>query len=234
MPQSTGRLWSPRVLRQTPIDPFQQISQLRRRDRHRPIRALARHGRWPDKPPAFEPLCEQAHALTIVPQHFYQRAAPAAEHEQMASVWIALERLLHQQRQPVEALAHVVASHTRAPAGSEIIAGPRRPRASRSSWSAWPGRLLRRSASAIHSRTPPRSGHEPASQSARALPQSALLQNSTPAATVEAAAVAIHTVGSRGSRPPAPPSKRWRSALAKQQPAAPSPQRSSAADVLPT
>ena len=29
------------------------------------------------------------------------------------------------------------------------------------------------------------------------------------AATVEAAAVAIHTVGLRGSRPPAPPGKRW-------------------------
>ena len=63
---------------------------------------------------------------------------------------------------------------------------------------------------------------------------SALLQSSTPAATVEAAAVAIHTVGLRGSRPPAPPRKRWRWALAKQPPAAPSPQRSSAADVLPT
>src|SRR4029077_15653984 len=33
--------------------------------------------------------------------------APAAEHEQLAIVRIALERLLHHQRQPVKALAHV-------------------------------------------------------------------------------------------------------------------------------
>jgi radical SAM protein with 4Fe4S-binding SPASM domain len=31
------------VLRQAPIDAFQQISKLRRRDRHRPIRIFARH-----------------------------------------------------------------------------------------------------------------------------------------------------------------------------------------------
>src|ERR671931_288231 len=107
MPQSARRLWSPRVLRQSPVDAFQQISQLRWRDRYRSLRALARNGRGPDKTPAFQPLGEQAHALAVVPQHLYQRAAPAAEHEQMASVWIALERFLHQQRQPVETLAHV-------------------------------------------------------------------------------------------------------------------------------
>src|SRR5215472_723576 len=107
MPQSACRLRPPGVLRQPPIDAFQQISQLRRRDGHRAILAFARNGRWPDKTPAFEPFCEQAHAKTVVPQHFDQRAAPAAEHEQMASVRIALERLLHQQRQAVEALAHV-------------------------------------------------------------------------------------------------------------------------------
>src|SRR6516225_3404585 len=52
-----------------------------RRDRHGAIGALARSGRWPDKTTAFEPLREQAHALAVVPQHFDQRAAPAAEHE---------------------------------------------------------------------------------------------------------------------------------------------------------
>jgi hypothetical protein len=36
-----------------------------------------------------------------------QRAAAATEHEQMAVVGIAPQRLLHQQRQPVEDLAHV-------------------------------------------------------------------------------------------------------------------------------
>src|SRR5229473_318934 len=107
MPHLPGGLRSPRALRQSPIDPFQQICQLRRRDRHRPIRAVVRNGRWPDKTAAFQPLREQAQALAVVPQHLDQGAAPAAEHEQMAIVGIAPERLLYQQRQSIEALAHV-------------------------------------------------------------------------------------------------------------------------------
>src|SRR5207247_1763083 len=97
------------------------------------------------KTAAFEPFGEQVHALAVVPQHFDQRAAAATEHEQMASVRITLERLLHEQPSPSKPLrisVWPVASQTRAPAGSEIIAGAR-PRASRSSWSAWLDRLLR-------------------------------------------------------------------------------------------
>src|SRR6266702_1390384 len=98
---------TPRVLRQTPVNAFQQISQLRRRDRHRAIRAVAGNRRWPDKTAAFQPLRVKAHALTVVPQNLDQAAAPAAEYEQMPVVRISLERLLHQQRQPIEPLAHV-------------------------------------------------------------------------------------------------------------------------------
>src|SRR5262249_50487180 len=72
------------------------------RDRHHSV-----PGKWPDEQASLQPLREQAHALAIVPQHLDQAAAPAAEHEQMAAVGIALERLLHQHRQPIEALAHV-------------------------------------------------------------------------------------------------------------------------------
>jgi len=54
---------------------------------------------------AFQPLRVKAHALAVVPQHLDQSTAPAAEHEQMAIVRIALERLLYQQSQAVEALA---------------------------------------------------------------------------------------------------------------------------------
>jgi hypothetical protein len=42
-----------------------------------------------------------------MPQHLDQPAAPAAEDEQVPAMRIALEGLLNQQRQPVEALAHV-------------------------------------------------------------------------------------------------------------------------------
>jgi len=40
-----------------------------------------RNNRWPDKTPAFKPPREQTHALTVMPEHFDQRATPAAEHE---------------------------------------------------------------------------------------------------------------------------------------------------------
>jgi hypothetical protein len=44
-------------------------SQLRRRHRYCPIRL-----RWPDEATAFQPLGEQAHALSIVPKHLDQGA----------------------------------------------------------------------------------------------------------------------------------------------------------------
>src|SRR5437660_5595731 len=107
MPQSARGLRTPCLLRQPPVDAFQQISQLRRRDRHRAIRAIARSSRRPDEATALQPLGEQAHALAVVPKHLDQAAAPPAEHKQLAIMSIALERLLHQQCQAVEALAHV-------------------------------------------------------------------------------------------------------------------------------
>src|ERR1700704_6477603 len=102
MPQSAGCLRTPRALRHPPIDPFEQIAELRRSDRHRFI-----PGKWPDEAAALQPLGVKAHPLAVVPQHLDQSAAPAAEHEQMATVRIALELLLNQERKPVKTLAHV-------------------------------------------------------------------------------------------------------------------------------
>src|ERR1700745_4102426 len=102
MPQSARRFWPPSVLRQPPVDAFEQIGELRRRHRYCPIRL-----RWPDEAAALQALGEQAHTLSIMPKHLDQRAAPAAEHKQVAIMRVALERLLYQQRQAVEALAHV-------------------------------------------------------------------------------------------------------------------------------
>src|SRR5580704_1656869 len=104
---SARGLRPPGVLRQTPVDPFEQIAELRRRDRHRPVRGFARNGRWPDEASALQPLGEKAHPLAVVPQDLEQATAPPAEHEQMAVVGIALEGLLHQHRQAIEAFAHV-------------------------------------------------------------------------------------------------------------------------------
>ena len=100
-------LWTPRVLRQPPTDTFQQISQLRRGDRHRSFHTVARSGRRPNETPALQPLRKQTRALAVMPQYLDQGATPTTEDEQMAIVRIALERLLHQQRQAIEALAHV-------------------------------------------------------------------------------------------------------------------------------
>src|SRR3954469_17632482 len=45
-----------------------------------------------------------------MPENLQKNAAPAPEDKKMARVRIALERLLHQERQPVHALAHVGAA----------------------------------------------------------------------------------------------------------------------------
>src|SRR6266567_5625760 len=95
-PHSARHLRPPRVLRHPPVDPFEQITKLRRRDRHQT-------GRWrlPDEATPLQSLRKQAHPLPVVPQHLDQGTAPATEDEQVSAVRIALELLLDQQRQAV-------------------------------------------------------------------------------------------------------------------------------------
>src|SRR6185312_16014840 len=102
MPQSPRGLWSPRLLRHPPVDAFEQVAQLGRRDRHN---AFGR-GR-PNEAATLQALGEQAHPLAVMPEHFDQPAAAAAEYEQMPTVRVTLERLLHQQSQAIKALAHI-------------------------------------------------------------------------------------------------------------------------------
>src|SRR5262245_39368379 len=102
MLRSAGSLRSPCVLRHPPIDAFQQIAELGRRDRHHPVRR-----RRPEETAPFQPLREQTHPLPVMPEYLDQSAAPATEHEQMPAVRIAPERLLHQERQAIKALAHI-------------------------------------------------------------------------------------------------------------------------------
>src|SRR5882724_111370 len=61
----------------------------------------------PQNATALQALGQQAHPLSVVPEHLDQAAALAAEHEQVATVRIALQHLLHHHRQPIEAAAHV-------------------------------------------------------------------------------------------------------------------------------
>ena len=92
--RSSGNLRPPGLLRGSPIDPFEHIAQLRRRYRHRPS-----NRRRPDEPSALQPLGEQAGAVAIMPDDLQKIASASAKDEQMADVWILLQRLLNEESQ---------------------------------------------------------------------------------------------------------------------------------------
>src|SRR5579862_6782659 len=102
MPQSAGGLWPPCLLRHPPVDTFEQVSQLRRSDRHS---AFCR--RRPNETATLQAFGKQTHPLAVMPEHLDQPAATAAEYEQMPTVRVTFERLLHQQGQAIKALAHI-------------------------------------------------------------------------------------------------------------------------------
>ena len=93
---------SPRLLWVSPINAGQQVTELRRRDRHHAIRR-----RRPQKATAFQTLREQARALAIVPDHLQQVAAAAPKAKQMSAQRVAVQHLLHLERQARKALPHV-------------------------------------------------------------------------------------------------------------------------------
>src|SRR5215207_4397586 len=100
------RLSEPRrtlgFLRVAPIDSGQQVTHLRRRDRH----CIARN-RWPDEPSSLESFGEQACSLAIVPDHLHKIASATAEHEQMTAERVLAQHLLHLECQRRKAPAHV-------------------------------------------------------------------------------------------------------------------------------
>ena len=73
---STGRLRPPRPLRIPPVDPFQQIAELRWRDDHRSV-----GGRWPDEPTALQALVSQSEVQPLPPQ--------------MSNLWVSRIRFTH-------------------------------------------------------------------------------------------------------------------------------------------
>ena len=75
---------SPRVLRVPPVDPFEHVAELRRRDRDDPV-----DHRGPDETAAFEPLGVQRHADPVMPEYLDQIAFAAAEYPEIADVRIA-------------------------------------------------------------------------------------------------------------------------------------------------
>src|SRR5262245_6914693 len=102
MPRSAGGLRAPAVLGCPPVNPLEQITELGGGDRHRFAGA-----RRPDEPPALQTLGEQALPLAIMPKAFDEIAATPAKDKQMSAIRVALEGLLHQERQALIALPHI-------------------------------------------------------------------------------------------------------------------------------
>jgi len=77
----TGCLWPEGVLRRAPVNPFQKITQLRRRNRR-----CFTHCRRPDEAPPLKTFGEQTQTLPVVPQQFDETAAFAAKDEDVSGV----------------------------------------------------------------------------------------------------------------------------------------------------
>src|SRR5579863_764163 len=102
MPQSTSRFRPPGFLRHSPVDAFEQIAHLPGADRDDAIRR-----RRPDETAPFKSLGEQAHALTVMPDHLDQVTSAAPKNEEIAAVRVVPQNFLDLQRQAGPALAHI-------------------------------------------------------------------------------------------------------------------------------
>ena len=65
---------------------------------------------WPYEPPPIQSLRIERHAHAVMPEHLDQIAATPSEDVQIAGMRVALEPLLHQQRQTEHPTAHVCAA----------------------------------------------------------------------------------------------------------------------------
>src|SRR5689334_24083383 len=99
---SSHRGRSPCFLRMTPVNARQEITELRRRDRHYTV-GRAR----PQEAAALQSLREQAGTLAVMPDHFQQIAAPPTKAKQMPAQRIAAQHFLHLQRQTRKTLPHI-------------------------------------------------------------------------------------------------------------------------------
>jgi hypothetical protein len=140
--QAVKQLSDPRrtlgLLRVAPVDPGQQIGELRRRDHHR-----FTGYRWPDEPSSLEPFCKKACSLAIMPNDLQKIAAFAPEAEKTTSHSIALEHFLHAQSQARKATPHVRMarrqphSHARRDRDQPSVSSPRMIRSKTATSTLW-------------------------------------------------------------------------------------------------
>src|SRR3989344_1750812 len=102
LPRLSGARRTPAVLGVTPVDALEHVAQLGARQGQ--SAALSRR---PDEPASIQPLGIERQPKPVMPEDLHQAAAAATEHEQITPMRIALEVLLHLQRQPRHPLAHV-------------------------------------------------------------------------------------------------------------------------------
>ena len=77
------------MLRMTPVDAFQKVGELRRRDHDDAI-----GWRWPDEPAALQPLGIKRDTMRVAPEDLDEIAAAAAKYEEISAMGIASQRLL--------------------------------------------------------------------------------------------------------------------------------------------
>lgn len=77
---SSDRGRPPRLLWVPPVDPGQEITELRRRDRHHTLRRAR-----PDEAPPLQALREQTGALAVMPDDLQKIAPATAEAKQVAA-----------------------------------------------------------------------------------------------------------------------------------------------------
>src|SRR5229473_1326585 len=86
----------------SPVDSFEQVPQLRRRDHDDPVRS-----RWPNKAAFFQALGVERRAQAVMPKNLDQPATLAPKNEKITRMRIALQSLLDSQSQGVHAATHV-------------------------------------------------------------------------------------------------------------------------------
>jgi hypothetical protein len=91
--ESPCRTRSPGSLRVAPISCFEQVAELRRRDRHD-----AAGGRRPDETPALKPLGVKRQTEPVVPKDFDQIPSASAKDVKIAGMGIATKSFLDRKR----------------------------------------------------------------------------------------------------------------------------------------
>jgi hypothetical protein len=100
--RSPSAFGPPSQLRIPPVDPFQQVGHLRRRDRHD---ALLR--RRPDELSPVEPLGVKRQPEAVVPKDLREVAPAPPENVEIAAMRVALQLFLNLKRQSLHAATHV-------------------------------------------------------------------------------------------------------------------------------